>query len=199
MTIWTRVNTVLLLLVLFALFGVMGLLARGVRGGPLDPPGPVGSTMRTLDKLTPSWSVQLAADDSPSPDNCGSTRFECVFDGSAVLDKETGLVWQTAPSISTINTWAGARLACVSLVQGLRRGWHLPTIEELSTLLALPATAPFTGITATDEYWSSTTSPFDSTVALTRVIGTLAVGERPKDTSGVMRLWCVRGGATPGS
>lgn len=178
---------------------LIGALARTTEGGPLDPPGPVGPTMRTLDVLTPSWSLLLRSDDVAEPGACDSSRFECVLDDTVVLDKETGLVWQKTPPVSTINSWFGALLTCANRTDGGRGGWHLPTIEELSTLIPLPSPNPFE-ISLTAEHWSSTTSPFDPTKAFTRVMGSTDFPvERAKETSGVVRMWCVRGGATPGS
>lgn len=43
-----------------ALLAVLA-LARATTAGPLDPPGPVGSTMRTLDELLPSWGKTLSS------------------------------------------------------------------------------------------------------------------------------------------
>jgi hypothetical protein len=43
-TIWTRVNTIILLLALFTLLAVLAMLATGARGGPLDPPAPPAAT-----------------------------------------------------------------------------------------------------------------------------------------------------------
>ena len=83
MRLWPRINTVLLLLVLLA---VVGLFATRAFGGPLDPPGPVGSTMRTIDQLLPSWGQTLS-----SMGGCASERFACVMSNQAVLDEETGL------------------------------------------------------------------------------------------------------------
>ena len=44
----------------WALAGALGIilvlaLGRATLAGPLDPPGPVASTMRTIDELLPSW------------------------------------------------------------------------------------------------------------------------------------------------
>jgi hypothetical protein len=180
---------------------LIGIVAGALEAGPLDPPGPVASTMRTIDGLTPSWSLRLASDDAPAADDCNSSRFECVLGGDGVLDKETGLVWQRSPTVSTVNTWFGAQFTCAIAVAGSRGGWRLPSIEELSTLVAFPAANPFDDATVslTGEYWTSTTDPFDQTRALTRSVGSQTVTQRAKDTSGVVHLWCVRGGGTTGS
>lgn len=46
-------------------------------------------TMKTLDQIPPTWSHTMPA----------AQRFEVVFDGEAVLDKETGLVWEQSPTV----------------------------------------------------------------------------------------------------
>jgi hypothetical protein len=106
----------------------------------------------------PSWDQTLPA----------ATRFVVLsnFDGKAVLDRETGLVWQRAPG--TDSYWPAdapyetAVNACLALSIGNRRGWRLPSIQELLSLTAeganLPAGHPFQGIRPTRGfgYWSST-------------------------------------------
>src|SRR3990170_9161874 len=67
--------------------------------GNLEPTSAPGSTMRTLEELQPSWSKKITD---------ASKRFETVLDGAAVLDKETGLVWEQSPDNTTTRTWAEA-------------------------------------------------------------------------------------------
>ena len=64
--------------------------------GNLEPTSAPGSTMRTLEELQPSWSKKITD---------ASKRFETVLDGAAVLDKETGLVWEASPD-ATRRTWS---------------------------------------------------------------------------------------------
>jgi len=85
------------LLVVAALSGV-------IDAGPLDPPGAPAPTGKTLEEIPGSWSRTLPANDgSPGgpfptpPAGCNSTRFQCVFENQAVLDRETGLVWERSP------------------------------------------------------------------------------------------------------
>ena len=77
-----------------ATFTVTAVLLPGtVNAGNLEPSGPPVSTMKTLDQIPPIWSQKIA----------GSKRFELVMGGAAVLDKETGLVWEQSPNTSTRN------------------------------------------------------------------------------------------------
>ena len=90
---------------------------------------------------TPSWDQTL-----PS-----STRFIVLsnMNSDAVLDRETGLVWERAPDATTLS-WPLAQTQCVTKTVSNRRGWRLPTIQELQSLVdptqlnpTLPAGHPF--------------------------------------------------------
>lgn len=75
---------------------------------------------------TPSWDQQL-----PS-----ATRFVVLSNwaNQAVLDRETGLVWQmtlTAPA-----AYDQASYACMASVAGGRMGWRVPTTQELLRTLS---------------------------------------------------------------
>ena len=176
--------------------GVMLLLtaARVIQAGPLDPPGPVGTTMKTLGDLPPSWHQILRANDGP--DSCHSTRFTCVLGDAAVLDGETGLVWQINPSLSTAN-WGSAVNLCTGASTGGRRGWRLPSPDELSSLnvpgVGLPTGHPFSA--SSDFYWSSAPTSFDAARFVT--INPLAVGSpvssEQQDVRTTTLFWCVRG------
>jgi len=187
----------------WALTGAMALiavfaLARALEAGPLDPPGPVGSTMRTLDELAPSWDRKLTA---VSADPCHSERFECVLpdltyaDGAAVLDHETGLVWQRAPA-TTLQNWVDVMMSCGSSNTGGRWGWRTPTIDELTSLLLWDDPGPFDLGVGSTQYWSSTVlrDPGDSSaypwVADFYRTGSAFTGVAAAEH----RAWCVRGG-----
>ncbi len=153
---------------------------------------------------TPSWDQSLAA----------STRFVVLtnFNSQAVLDRETGLVWERAPSTTFVplvpapNEFTGATAVgrCALLKVGGRYGWRLPTIQELHSLIddtqdpALPAGNPFTGIGGS--YWTSTHGTAFGSTADTYIVsfnlGGFGVGLSlaPPDF-GVVRAWCVRGGS----
>jgi len=98
-------------------------------------------------------------------------RFVLVLDDEAVLDRETGLVWQKSADDVTQN-WYEAQSYCYTLELGGRKGWRLPTIDELTTLIdpdqtdpALPGGHPFTGSNLLSDYWSSTTDAYNTSYA----------------------------------
>ena len=100
---------------------------------------------------TPSWHQII-----PGPE-----RFELVMNNEAVLDRETGLIWQRNTS-DTKYDWYDAQTYCYQIRIGDRKGWRLPTVDELATLLdpiktypALPEDHPFTNAQSF-RYWSST-------------------------------------------
>ena len=181
-------------------------LASVVSGGPLDPPGPVGSTMKTLDDIPGSWHRQLA---TTGGDPCNTERFTCVLNNQAVLDKETGLVWQRDAS-QPHSAWGGAVEYCVQNAMGGRRGWRLPTADELTSLAIAfspdpmdmpPPNSPFTGFPlapGAQRYWTATDSALDNTFAFVVDPSTGFPTTHLKAGSGAFeeRVVCVRGGQT---
>ena len=137
----------------------------------------------------PSWSQKLP-----------TKRFTVLtaFDGAAVLDNETGLVWQQAPSGSEHN-WLNAVAQCFTIEVGGRLGWRLPTIQELASLMdksqdpALPVGHPFTNVHTNegDFYWSSTTFQGPGVVVAFQSNG-IVTGVLKSETG---FFWCVRGGS----
>ena len=79
-----------------------------------------------------------------------------------VLDKKTGLVWARNANLAGKElTWKDACIYCQNLTLGNRKGWRLPTKEELSKIVdptqtapPLPKGHPFTNVKFT--YWTST-------------------------------------------
>jgi hypothetical protein len=145
--------------------------------------------MKTLDQIPPTWSQKLP----------GAQRFEVVLDGAAALDKETGLVWQISPVDFSNPTWPDAQSWCITHVIGGRGGWHLPTVEQLVSLLdisaagspKLPAGSPFS-VMQDVMYWSATTSASSTTFAWIVGFTDATVGIGAKSDNHPM--WCVRGG-----
>ena len=95
--------------------------------------------------VTKNWDKKLP----------NTSRFTVLtdFGGAAVRDNETGLVWEQSPEAKTEN-WSGARFHCTRLTTGGRKGWRLPSVHELASLVdpsvapgpTLPAGHPFTNV-----------------------------------------------------
>lgn len=151
-------------------------------------------TMKTLDQIPPTWSRKLSC---ATTTNC--PRFEVLadFNNEAVLDKETGLVWQRSPWNYQGNWWQAQRQCIGAFCKGGRCGWRLPTIYELQSLVdytpdcrLLPCGNPF--IEANNCYWSTTDWPVDFNEAIYFCTRT---GWGPSEKTGeYFGAWCVRGG-----
>lgn len=154
-------ESTLLLMIFMALIATILFLPGLISAGSLEPSAPPGSTMKTLDEILPTWSQKLPA----------SERFELVLDDEAVLDKETGLVWARDGYLIGARNWQSATNYCYWVIIGGRKGWRLPTVEELESLVeytqgvqGLPNGHPFTNVQSA-YYWSSTTHEADSSMA----------------------------------
>lgn len=120
----------------------LGLLVTAVhaQSGSLDPPASavdgVGDPVPTT-QTQPSWDQNLPA----------AERFVLVLPtaatpaGEAVLDKNTGLVWEQSP-LTTSHSWSSARFQCLNRRVGDQMGWRLPSIHELLSLLDPTAPPP---------------------------------------------------------
>ncbi|HMK48931.1 MAG TPA: DUF1566 domain-containing protein [Thermodesulfovibrionales bacterium] len=141
-----------------------------------------------------SWDKKFPCD---STTNC--PRFEVLADwgNAAVLDNETGLVWEKSPSTSCYEKRT-ALSHCADLNVGGRKGWHLPTIDQLATLVdtsvagspKLPSGHPFIGVVSDGFYWSNSALVFFSD-------GSVLIDTTPGCTDGCCgteHVWCVRGG-----
>ena len=139
----------------------------------------------------PAWEQTLS----------GPTRFVVLsnFGGAAVLDRNTGLVWEKVPQTVAV-TWNGARFTCINKNVGGQKGWRLPSIPELASLLdpsvtapgpTLPSGHPFIGVQQAG-YWSATTSAEDPSEAWFVYFRMGFVDSDSKTFSG--QVWCVRGG-----
>jgi len=162
---------------------------------------------------TPSWDQTLPC---TALNTCPRFIVLSNFNNEAVLDRDTGLVWERSPSPNLTGTM---EYVCTVKATGDRQGWRLPTNAELRSLIDLsqetssdplpgvfppvprPATAaalppghPFIGVlfSNSDFYWTST--------PLRVLVGFEAVGfGRPRVPGGApaddqfMKGWCVRG------
>ena len=122
-----------------------------------------------------------------------------AFNSDAVLDKETGLVWEKSPA-TTAGTSSSARSTCANKAVGGRKGWRLPSMPELASLVdpsvaspgpTLPQGHPFLNVQSSN-YWSASAHTENPTL-------TWGVGFGNGNVLGVSkafdnRVWCVRGG-----
>lgn len=110
--------------------------------GPGDRLQQIVNLLMSFGDVSTSWSRAL-----PTPE-----RFVVLadFNNEAVLDRNTGLVWERAPHITARPVFS-ASYHCMNASVGGQKGWRLPNIAELTTLVdpsvttepMLPAGAPF--------------------------------------------------------
>jgi hypothetical protein len=152
---------------------------------------------------TPSWDQTLAC---TTPATCPRFVVLSNMTGDAVLDRETGLLWEKTPQAAEVDR-VHAVQQCLQRQIGGRMGWRVPAGAELFSLIdtnnippfilpapaALPPGHPFVGVNAT--FWSTTADgapvrPADGgflSVAMDFAI--LQSG----GASALRRVWCVRG------
>ena len=155
----------------------------------------------------PAWDQKLQCESAAT---CPRFIVLSNWSNQAVLDRETGLVWEQSPGIlpgtSTLAVnWDVAR-TCIGKSVGGRKGWRLPSVQELTTLVdtsvafpgpTLPAGHPFTNVQQ-GFYWSATTLantpvlPDSSPFAWTVDFSDGGVSAVSKASSRL--VWCVRGG-----
>jgi hypothetical protein len=148
----------------------------------------------------PSWDQTFSC---TTPANCPRFVVLSNFNSEAVLDRETGLVWERSPSTELL-TWRGGHNRCNEfLTIGNRRGWRLPTLQELTSLVdpsrsnpALPAGHPFNNVQLTDYYFTATT---DSRNSDNKFVLRFSDGDSANgitgNKDGFHFVWCVRGGS----
>jgi hypothetical protein len=181
--------------------GVMPAAAASSSSNPGVPPSQI------LDKL----DQVLAAINKGGGEGNDTLRWDQVlpaaqrfvilpaFNSDAVLDKETGLVWEKSPATTAGNS-SSARSTCANKAVGGRKGWRLPSMPELASLVdpsvaspgpTLPQGHPFLNIQPSN-YWSASAHVENPTL-------TWGVGFGNGNVLGVSkafdnRVWCVRGG-----
>ena len=167
--------------ILLYTLGIMLLGMTGFNGNLAEAAGPTG------------WNQTLKCDTS-----CPRFTILKNWDYMAVLDKETGLVWEQSPD-STTRTWSNAHTYCNDLAVSNRKGWRLPTFQELSSLVdtsqtnpSIPIANPF-GIVENNYYWSATGSTDAGNEAWALNFSDSTSAEDTKSTS--YYVWCVRGGS----
>ena len=164
-----RLYSILIAMALLVIFVPAAALAKGASGFP-------------------TWSQHLTK---------GRFTVLPLFNSDAVFDKETGLVWEKTPSTG-VGDWFNRLTRCYNLEVGGRKGWRVPTIEELASLVdtsqanpSLPLGHPFINVQSSF-YWSATTFADVASVAWVVSFVSGVVGGDDK-TDGLC-VWCVRGG-----
>jgi hypothetical protein len=163
-------------------------------GGSTPSPSPGGGA----GYQSPSWDTH---------NQSAALRFTVLadFGSAAVKDSDTGLVWEKLPS--TMDTWLSAREGCLKKPVGGTKGWRLPSIPELASLIdpsvAFPGPTltqghPFSTVVGAN-YWSTTTSASSTSAFGTGNILVVNFQEGSVETiakSSTAQAWCVRGPMT---
>ena len=155
----------------------------------------MGQAQSTPDRLSPyvvSWNRTLPTE----------MRFVVLanFNSEAVLDQNTGLVWERSPA-TVLTDWKSARSSCLNKAIGGQRGWRLPSIVELTSLLdpsaqdpgsMLPSGHPFLN-SPSGFYWSASTDGEPSKAWHLHVSnGHVHMTSK----ASTFKAWCVRGAST---
>ena len=166
---------------------------------------PASAVAQGASPVLPAWDQKLTC-------GAGCVRFQVLstWNNDAVLDRETGLVWQRAPgALKAPQTLQQA--ICKARAIGSRFGWRLPTQVELMTLgtvtntndeFHLPGGHPFTvSVADGTEFWTTDRHPEDSeegegvdfrpVAADFSILAGIAPIGGPSATA--HRAWCVRG------
>jgi hypothetical protein len=171
-----------------ALVGGYCLMSYGLRNTLAATAPPVEEDPNP--SVTKNWDKKLP----------NTLRFTVLMDfgGAAVRDNETGLVWEQSPEAKT-EDWSGARFHCTRLTTGGRKGWRLPSVHELASLVdpsvapgpTLPAGHPFTNVQPA-HYWSAMS--FTGKPSLAWNVGFIMGMVHDVKTTDSHNVWCVRGG-----
>ena len=178
------------------LFYTLGAVALAIVAFAARPAG-AQTTANGPYYATPSWDQKLQCDTQTT---CPRLIVLSNWNSAAVLDRETGLVWEKSPSTGLFE-WFNAQIKCNQLNVGNRRGWRLPTVQELASLVdgdsantsspRLPPGDPFTNVLRSG-YWSATTNASTPSEAWGVNFLDGATDFIPKILH--VFVWCVRGG-----
>jgi hypothetical protein len=179
------------------IFGYLAVGTLALATGPAQAQTPANGFYYPV----PSWDQTFGC---PTLTNCPRFIVLSNMSSAAVLDRETGLVWERSPVNISAPTWISARSDCVDKSVGARKGWRLPSVHELASLVdpstsnpSLPAGHPFR--VQSLDYWSATTNADDSTPsqeAWSVNFNNGNAGTFPKTAPRL--VWCVRGGQNHG-
>lgn len=150
-----------------------------------------------------SWDQKFQCDTQA---NCPRFVVLSNWNNAAVLDRETGLVWERSRSNAPGFTFFSAQTHCAGLSVSGRLGWRLPSVQELATLIdqtvpavipntipSIPRGHPFLAATLFGEHWTSTSSSDGLRNAWqVTFFGGAVDGTQSVDTT--KYAWCVTGG-----
>src|SRR5262245_5274667 len=169
-----------------AILAIVG-LGAAVTLGPSAVTAQVTTSGSGAYYATPSWDQKITS---------GSFVVLTNWNNEAVLDRETGLVWEKTPDPSTFTL--GVAFHCLDKNTGGRTGWRVPGIPELMSLLdrsqpspMLPAGHPFT--VQPSFYWSATLAGEPGYAWAVSFGSGVVVGFNKNNFD--HHVWCVRGGA----
>jgi hypothetical protein len=175
---------------------IIGVLSLGLLAGAALTATPA----QAVDAVGPYYA-EPAWDRKMAPVN----RFVVLTNwaSEAVLDKETGLVWEKSPTTTPTITqnWSAARFTCANKnIGGVgRKGWRLPSMPELASLVdpsvaapgpTLPTGHPFLNVQSAF-YWSASTFAENPSSAWFVNFSNGVVDFIDKSFSD--QVWCVRG------
>ena len=143
------------------------------------------------------------------------SHYQDNLDGT-ITDNATGLMWVKNPSLCggstypntwasdlnkpNIMTWANAITNCEALDYAGHNDWRLPNIKELVSIVnfsrQIPAVDPtiFTVAPTYFDYWSSTTSSYDTSFVWAVEFCSGSMGGIKRDGEGGCKVRPVRGG-----
>ena len=106
-----------------------------------------------------------------------NSRYELLNSNTEVKDTQTGLIWQRC---SLGQTWSGTSCTgwaasynwtnALQTAKNMGSGWRIPNVKELDSLIEQACYAPSINnvifpITQVNFYWSSSTPPYNSSIA----------------------------------
>jgi hypothetical protein len=183
--------------ILRVIFGCVAVGALVLAGGPAQ----AQTTANGPYYAEPAWDQTLAC---TATTNCPRFIVLSNMNSEAVLDRETGLVWERSPDTSP-SIWNFVQSSCIkrrigSTTGERRQGWRLPSLAELSSLVDfnnpggnpdLPPGHPFIGVQSAG-YWSATTDAAEPAFAWAVAFENGGVSSNGKASH--LHVWCVRGG-----
>jgi len=109
------------------------------------PPNPFKQILNKLDQILAAITGGGGGGNHTlrwDTNNPSASRFTTAFPG-AVLDKNTGLVWEQAPDTTNYYYGDDATSFCVNKTVGNTRGWRLPSVAELASVIDPTLPPPF--------------------------------------------------------